>query len=153
MSKNNSSKNNSSQNNLNNKFGECCGCPALVNDDRLFNNYVSSRLRNDQIRKSLNITDSHTYRSILQTASQNFIGDDIKRIENSRCKSNDKNKFYIDSSKYNFDKPLTNGYWGLSIENDGIKQSQITPIKQNCTGQNVEHHRGKRYQINPDKNC
>ena len=146
-------KNTSNQSNLNNKFGECCGCPALVNGDRLFNNYVSSRLRNDQIRKSLNLPDSHSYRSVLQTSGKDFISDEVKRIDNIRCKSNDKNKFYIDSSNYNFDKPLTDGYWGLKIENDGIKRSQITPLKEECTGQNVENHRGRRYQINPDKKC
>jgi hypothetical protein len=147
------SKNNSSQDNLNNKFGECCGCPALVNGDRLFNNYVSSRLRNDQIRKTLNLPDSHSYRLVLQSSGQNFVGEEIKRIEKVRCKSNDKNKFYIDSSKYNFDKPLSDGYWGLSIQNDGIKKSQLTPLKNTCVGQNIENHSGKKYQLNPDKNC
>ena len=146
-------KNNSSQYNLNNKFGECCGCPGLMNDDRLFNNYVSSRIQNDQIRKSLNLPDSHSYRSILQNAGQNFLDEDIKRIEKIRCKSNTKNKFYIDSSKYNFDKPLTDGYWGLSIDNTEIRKSQITPLKESCTGQNVENHSGKKYQLNPNKKC
>jgi hypothetical protein len=146
-------KNNSSQYNLNNKFGECCGCPGLMNDDRLFNNYVSSRIQNDQIRKSLNLPDSHSYRSILQNAGQKFLDEDIKRIEKIRCKSNTKNKFYIDSSKYNFDKPLIDGYWGLSIENTEIRKSQITPLKESCTGQNVENHSGKKYELNPNKKC
>ena len=146
-------KNNSSQYNLNNKFGECCGCPALMNDDRLFNNYVSSRIQNDQIRKSLNLPDSHSYRKTLQNNGQDFINNDVKRIENVRCKSNSKNKFYIDYSKYTFDKPLSDGYWGLSIENTEIRKSQITPLKESCIGQNVEYHSGKKYQLNLDKKC
>jgi hypothetical protein len=147
------SKNNSSQNNLNNKFGECCGCPALVNGDRIFNNYVSSRLRNDQIKKSLNLSDSHSYRLVLQNTGQNIINNETNRLNNLRCKSDGKNKFYIDSSNFNFEKPLTDGYNGLQIDNIGIHRSQITPIKDTCTGQNVENNVGKTYQINPDKNC
>lgn len=146
-------KNNSSQDNLNNKFGDCCSCQALVNDDRIFNNYVSSRITHDQMRKSLNLLDSHTHRQILQNTGKMFVDKEIRRIENLRCKTNDKNKFYIDSSKYNFDKPLDDGYWGLSIQNNGITQSQSMPLKEICTGQNVENHTKKRYQINPDKNC
>jgi len=147
------SKNNSSQYNLNNKFGECCDCPALMNGDRLFNNYVSSRIQNDQIRKSLKLPDSHSYRKILQNDAQDFINNDIKRMENIRCKSNSKNKFYFDLSTYTFDKPLSDGYWGLSIENTEIKKSQITPLNESCVGQNVEDHSSKKYQLNPNKKC
>jgi hypothetical protein len=147
------SKNNSSQYNLNNKFGECCDCPALMNGDRLFNNYVSSRIQNDQIRKSLKLPDSHSYRKILQNDALDFINNDTKKMENIRCKSNAKNKFYIDYSTYTFDKPLSDGYWGLSIENTEIKKSQITPLKDSCLGQNVEYHSSKKYQLNPSKKC
>ena len=93
-------------NNINNKFGVCCGCPALVSDDRLFNNYVSSRIKNDNFKKSLYLTNTHSHRLILQTNGQNLINDEIKRIEKSRCTTNKKNKFYIDSSKYNFNDQL-----------------------------------------------
>ena len=40
--------------NLDNKFGNCCNCPGFVNDDRLFTNYVSSRIYNDSTMKKLN---------------------------------------------------------------------------------------------------
>jgi hypothetical protein len=145
-------KNNSRHINLNNKFGKCCGCPGLVNDDRMFNNYISSRLRNDQIRKSLRIPTSHSYRSILQIDGQKFINGEIENIDNYKCKSDKKNKFYIDLSEYKFDKPLDNGYWGLQIENDGIKKSQMKPLNDKCTNQNIENHVGKKYMINSDKN-
>ena len=81
--------------NLDNKFGECCNCPGFYNGDRIFTNYQSSRLYNDDIRKKLGIIDSHSYRMRLQNN-----GFDILKSEYSLCKSNSNNKFNIDYSKF-----------------------------------------------------
>ena len=99
--------------NLNNKYGECCNCPALMSDHgRMFTNYISSRLYNDIFSKSLKSSDSHSYREKLQNNSQILSSNEIVKYEQVRCKSNNINKFYIDSSNYTFDKPLKDGYWG-----------------------------------------
>jgi hypothetical protein len=106
--------------NLNNKFGECCNCPALMSDrGRMFTNYVSSRIYNDNDAKRLKIFDANTYRENLQVFGSIYRSSEIYKYEQVKCKTNAKNKFYIDSSHYTFDKPLTNGYWGQQIQNDG----------------------------------
>ncbi len=143
------SKNNS---NLNNKFGNCCNCPELVNDDRMFNNYVSSRIRNDVDRKALGMPDSHSYRLALQTGAKDIIDTEIRRLEKSKCKSDGKNNFYIDSSKYDFNKPLKTTYTGLLIDNTYIKKSHCLPFESDCMSK-AELHDNRRFQINPDKKC
>lgn len=109
---------------LNNKFGQCCGCPALMSDKgRLFTNYMSSRIFNDINSKQLKVPDAHSYREKLQNDSS-IRQNEISKFESVRCKSDSKNKFYIDSSKYTFDKPLTDEYVGQKIQNDGkVKKS------------------------------
>jgi len=143
------SKNNS---NLNNKFGECCNCPGLVNGDRMFNNYVSSRIRNDIDRKNLGMPDSHSYRNALQNGATFIINSEISRVDSLKCVSNDKNKFYIDSSKYNFAQPLNPSYTGVTINNTDIKKSHCAPIDKSCLLK-AELHDKRRFQITPDKNC
>jgi hypothetical protein len=111
--------------NLNNKFGQCCNCPALMSDKgRMFTNYVSSRIYNDYASKMFFISDAHTYREKLQVDGSAIRADEIQKYEKNKCKNNKKNSFYIDSSKYTFDKPLTDAYWGQKIQNDGkVKKS------------------------------
>ncbi len=105
--------------NLNNKFGQCCNCPALMSDKgRLFTNYMSSRLYNDTNSKHLKVFDSHSYREKLQSDQTLRINENVK-YEKVRCKNNGKNMFYIDGSQYSFSKPLTNEYVGQKIQNDG----------------------------------
>ena len=104
---------------LNNKFGQCCGCPALMSDKgRLFTNYVSSRIYNDMNSKQLKTSDAHSYRERLQNESS-IRSNEIAKYETVRCKDDSKNKFYIDGSKYTFDKPLSDPYVGQKIQNDG----------------------------------
>ena len=104
---------------LNNKFGQCCGCPALMSDKgRIFTNYVSSRIYNDDNSKQLKVSDAHSYREKLQT-DKKIRSNDVNKYETIRCKSDSKNKFYIDSSKYTFNRQLTDPYNGQKIQNDG----------------------------------
>jgi len=107
---------------LNNKFGQCCDCPALMSDKgRMFTNYVSSRLYNDSYSKFLKVPDAHSYRNKLQEEGNLFRSIEVYRFDKAKCKSDGKTKalFYIDSSNYTFDKPLTDAYWGQKIQNDG----------------------------------
>jgi hypothetical protein len=174
-------------NNLNNKFGKCCNCPALMSDSgRMFTNYVSSRiynherkdkifnldsklfkqildekkqqlakedpsaykklLKNEQYlietnnefrqilkeeesemllsdinefykilkldKSELFNIDSNTYRELLQKDTSRLINIDRQQLKSMECKSNATNTFYIDSSKYNFESDLTDGYFG-----------------------------------------
>jgi hypothetical protein len=118
----------------------------------MFNNYVSSRIRNDTDRKALGMPDSHSYRLALQTGAKNIIDSEIRRIDNIKCKSDGKNKFYIDSSKYNFAQTLSPSYTGLSIDNIYIKKSHCAPLNNACMSKS-ELHDNKKFQYNPDKNC
>ena len=110
--------------NLNNKFGECCGCPPLMSDRRMFTNYVSSRTFNDENRKAMKLGDSHAYRSKLQSDGSIIAANEVAKVENQRCRSDGKTKFYIDSSKYNFTTDLTDGYWGQKEMFFGVKKSE-----------------------------
>ncbi len=114
--------------NLNNKFGECCGCPPLSDNSIIFTNYVSSRIHNDVNSKLMGALDSHSYRSKLQKNASKLIENNINAFENIRCTSDIKNKFYIDSSNYNFNYNLPDGYWGQSIINNGTKKSDHCKI-------------------------
>ena len=110
--------------NLNNKFGECCRCPGLVNKDALFNNYVSSRIFENTIQQKFKLNNTHAYRNLLQTKS-NYINElNNNYLNNYKCESNNTNKFYIDSSKYNFETKLIKNYIGPQQENNGIKRSE-----------------------------
>ncbi len=108
---------------LNNKFGHC-GCPALMSDKgRLFTNYTSSRLFNDVNSKNMNALDSHSYREKLQN-NPNLRLNEFSKVNSFKCKSDSKNSFYTDSSKFTFDKPLTDAYMGQVMVNDGkLKKS------------------------------
>ena len=111
---------------LNNKFGKCCGCPALMSDKgRMFTNYVSSRLYNTNLSKNMKTPDSNAYRLKLQKDQEDIASQELAKLETAKCTSNKQNKFYIDSSKYTFDKPLSDPYWGYQIINDGtLKKSK-----------------------------
>lgn len=108
-------------NNFNNKFGECCGCPALGLKDTLFTSYVSHSIYNDQQYKKNGITNSHEYRLALQTNAETIINNESTRYDKIKCVSNNKQIFYIDSSNYNFTDKLSDSYNGLKIQNYDTK--------------------------------
>lgn len=118
---------------LNNKFGDCCNCPSLSNDDRIFNNYTSNRIFNDTSRRSLRLADSHDYRDYLQNNGLKFMKSKVYDIENLKCKNDKKNNFYFDSSDYTFDKPLQNQYLGPKCINNNINNLYSgLENRQNC---------------------
>jgi hypothetical protein len=75
---------------MNNKFGECCNCPALV-DGRFLTRY-DDRIELDlEIMKKNNITDSLALRKFLIDNGANMIDSNIKSIEKShKCNYNKK---------------------------------------------------------------
>ena len=114
------------QNNLNNKFGKCCNCPALSTGNQLFTNFESSRLYNDNYKKYLKIADSNTYRLNLQLNGTKYMQNENNKYDTIRCKSDKQNKFYIDSSSYNFSTKLENEYSYPQIQNNYIKKSEMS---------------------------
>ena len=113
-----------SKNNLNNKFGKCCNCPALSTGKQLFTNFESSRYYNNDLKKKLNLKDSHSYRQNLQKNATLFMFDENLKLDGNQCSSDSKYKFNIDLSKYNFSNRLLNEYNYPSIPNNYIKKSQ-----------------------------
>jgi hypothetical protein len=94
---------------LNNKFGSCCNCPALMSDGRLFTSYISRKDYNQQLMKELNVTNSIEYKDALQSQASFLMEKSFNEAKNNFvCKSNDKNTFnkVIDINAY-FDNELT----------------------------------------------
>jgi len=114
-----------SNSNLNNKFGECCNCPGLMIGEQYFTNLISSRIYNDMVQKKLKINDSNTYRLTLQANAIKLMKNDSNLFEINRCKSNNKNKFYLDTSNYGFKSKLEDEYNGPKYENNYIKKSIV----------------------------
>ena len=82
---------------MNNKFGDCCNCPALV-DGRFFTRF-DDRIEVDlELMKKNNITDSLTFRKFLIDNGSNLIDSNIKNIEdNYKCNYNKKQETPIAS--------------------------------------------------------
>lgn len=86
--------------NLNNKFGNCCGCPAL-NDAREFTEHRSPSIYNNEMMKTMGKTNSNDYRESLQSNGESIIRNIYNNFENNyKCKNNGSNVFYIDSSNF-----------------------------------------------------
>jgi hypothetical protein len=112
------------QKNLNYKCGKCCNCPALTTGKQFFTNFESSRYYNNDLKKKLNLKDSHSYRQNLQTNATLFMLDENLKLDGNQCTSNNKYKFNIDLSKYSFSNRLVNEYNYPSIPNNYITKSQ-----------------------------
>jgi hypothetical protein len=63
------------------------GCPALMNDDRLFRSYVSSSRLNQFIMRSNNLKDEHEYRRFLVNNAEQLMNNERNALhEHIRCK-------------------------------------------------------------------
>lgn len=70
----------------NNKFGKCCKCPALMDDSRLFTNYLPNSKLNTYVSKINNITNNDQYRIFLQKNASKIMENEKKFIEdNKKC--------------------------------------------------------------------
>ena len=73
---------------MNNKFGDCCNCPALV-DGRFFTRYDDRIELNLELMKKNNMTDSLVLRKYLIDNATNLIDSNIKTVETSyKCNYN-----------------------------------------------------------------
>jgi hypothetical protein len=69
--------------NLNNKFGECCSCPALISDGRLFTSYVPRKDFNNQLMKQIKVTNNNDYREFLQNNGDTIIASIQETLDSS----------------------------------------------------------------------
>ena len=73
--------------NSNNKFGKCCGCPALMSDGRLFTNYIDNKFLNEKAMKVNNHTDHNQYRSSLQeNGTKIMLQERVYNEKNKKCR-------------------------------------------------------------------
>ena len=72
--------------NSDNKFGECCKCPAIVDDSRLFTNYLLNSKLNSYVKKVNGITDDNMYRLFLQQNGSKIMNNERTFMStNKRC--------------------------------------------------------------------
>lgn len=122
---------------MNNKFGECCNCPALV-DGRFLTRY-DDRIELDlEIMKKNNITDSLALRKFLIENGANMIDSNIKSIEKShKCNYNKKQDTPIapiNTSHYignAFNDPTLSLAPFDSLSNPLINNPQPVPVNNN----------------------
>ncbi len=73
---------------MNNKFGECCNCPALV-DGRYFTEYRDRDVLQYALMQKNNLKNSNEFRKFLIENGAKVINDNIKNIEtNYKCNYN-----------------------------------------------------------------
>ena len=89
--------------NLDNKFGTCCKCPALMQDGRNFASYIPRRDYNATLMKEFKVSNSNEYRSFLQENGKSIINSVHKNLEdNYKCVSNDKHKFFLTNDVHKY---------------------------------------------------
>lgn len=72
-----------------NKFGYCCGCPAQMEDARLFTNWMPNVRFNEYIKHVNNVLDNHQYRLWLQANASTIMENERQYLEkNKRCNFN-----------------------------------------------------------------
>ena len=95
--------------NLNNRYGECCNCPAFMEDQgRIITNYVPSRTYHSQLSKEMNVKDSNEMRMKLQNVGLEKSHQEFQNI--ATCQNKENNKFNVDKSKYTFNEALNPVY-------------------------------------------
>jgi hypothetical protein len=116
---------------MNNKFGDCCNCPALV-DGRFFTRY-DDRIELDlELMKKNNITDSLVFRKYLIDNGANLIDSNIKNIEKThKCNYNKKEESPV--------APINTSYYVGNVLNDpSLKLAPFDTLSNPLVG-NVTH--------------
>ena len=85
---------------LNNKFGSCCNCPAIMEDGRLITTYMPHKTYNYKIMNELGLKNSNEYREFLQDKAENIITNLHSTFIKNSCDRSDK-RFYLDGSNIN----------------------------------------------------
>lgn len=88
--------------NCDNRYANCCGCPAITNTPREFTIWSSSKLYNLQTMKKTGMTNANDYRASLQSNAESIMKNTVNDFDtNFKCKNSGSNLFYLDSSSYN----------------------------------------------------
>ncbi len=91
--------------NLNNRYGECCNCPAFMEDQgRIITNYMPSRTYHSQLKEELKVKDSNELRMRLQNQGLEISQQEFQKI--SGCENKRDIIFNVDKSSYNFNDKL-----------------------------------------------
>ena len=70
--------------NSDNKFGQCCKCPAQMSDGRLYTNYMSATRLNEYVKNLNKITNHHEYRNFLQVNGDKIMNNEKTFIKNKK---------------------------------------------------------------------
>ena len=103
--------------NSNNKFGQCCDCPAIMSDSRLFTNWETSKTYNYKLAVKLNADTNTKYKKLL-LSNPEYVTNDFNK-NNITCNYDD--KFNKDSSSYH--KQFTE-----KILNEMYEQQTVRPF-------------------------
>ena len=72
--------------NSDNKFGKCCGCPALMSDGRIFTNYLLNSKLNSHIQNVTETANHHELRLHLQQNAEKTMENERRYFNNNlRC--------------------------------------------------------------------
>lgn len=72
--------------NADNRYGNCCNCPARMSDGRIFTNWVADERINYYIQSANNIYDSTEYRLFLQSNADKLMNTDLDFLNSKkRC--------------------------------------------------------------------
>jgi len=82
--------------NLNNKFGECCKCPALMEDGRYLSSYIPHKTYNEILMFNLGVKDTHQYRNVLQKNGELLINNIQKETQTNYVCLNHENKLFYE---------------------------------------------------------
>jgi hypothetical protein len=86
---------------MDNKFGQCCKCPARVDSMRQFTEYRNTNDVVSSDMKRLGFTSIDEYNDHIEKNGVKLIKENMKWQErNHKCQSNGQNTFNIDSSDY-----------------------------------------------------
>jgi len=79
---------------MNNIFGSCCNCPAMIADQgRIISDYSPSKNINNNIMKLNNLKNNNELRLFLQNNGNSLNTLEKIALENKKCINNKDNKF------------------------------------------------------------
>lgn len=94
--------------NLNNMYGECCKCPALMADGRLFTIWEPRQQFHQKLTKKLKTSNDHETRQYLSKQPAPVQVFEYENIVNNICNNQGINQFNVDTSNFHqlFQKKL-----------------------------------------------
>jgi hypothetical protein len=109
--------------NCDNKFGTCCGCPAIINKPREFTQWSNSKLYNINFMKAKGLNNSYDYKDALQNNAVNMINAGIDNFETKyKCKNNKENNIFYSVSTNSMYDGLT---YDISYDENDINRLRI----------------------------